>query len=234
MALRAQLRPPMALAILRILFAARLVCGMQAPSNRPLAATVRMAPATNQVLLPTIGMPLKKGKSEAVLWLSAGELGKDMCLATTRREAFIVGLFTLPALAKWLFEIDNRTCFGLLALCATFAVAVSTLSTKRLDPGSAASCKAWLDCDERGVVLYDCDGVSVTEVDASDELGGRWRCLRTSKGRIVQSAVRVVEGSVHPGALAGYMSLVITFVSRPPQLHTCIGGRCAGSDAQAN
>lgn len=223
----------LALALLGISCAARLVYAIRAPSSRPFTATVRMAPVTNQVLIPTLTTPMNNGL-EAVRWLPASELGKDIRVAASRREAMIVGLFMLPAVAKWLFEIDDKVCLAVLACCATFALSVSTMSTKGLDPGSAASCQAWLDRGEGGVVIYDCDGVSVTEVDASDELGGRWRCLRTSKGRIVQSAVRVVEGSLHPGALAGFVSFDYAFVSRPLQLHTCIGSRSVGSYAQAN
>lgn len=153
-------------------------------------ASVRFSSPTYQPLIPIV---VADGQ---VSWKEASELAESTKFLTAKRG----GAASLAVLsAPWLIENDNLV----LWLAVTGAAYFLLSREERLDPGSAQSCAAWFG-GERGSLLYDKDGVSVTEVDALDELGGQWRCLRTAKGQVVQSALRVVQGSLHPGALSGY------------------------------
>lgn len=131
---------------------------------------------TSNLLIPSL-------LNNQVVWQSA----QTLALRTQLQAA--AQLSTAAAVAS----IGTRWS-AVLALASLFAW------RRPLDPGSTAS--GWLD--EEGATVYDRNGVTVTQVDASDALGGQWRSLRTARGQVVQSAVRLVDGSLHPGALAGY------------------------------
>mmetsp|Transcript_19226 Transcript_19226/g.29154 ORF Transcript_19226/g.29154 Transcript_19226/m.29154 type:complete len:388 (-) Transcript_19226:48-1211(-) len=77
------------------------------------------------------------------------------------------------------------------------------------DPGSLASCIGWTVGGETEKVIYQKNGIRFSETAALDALGGTWRCLRTSENfGVIQSAIRVLHGNIHAGALVGYTRII--------------------------
>jgi len=143
------------------------------------------------------------GKEKGVEWMSPLSLAleKRECVAEERKTQRSVGLLVGSALGL----SHNWPWASVVFVLAAGALVSKNKSSRRprIDPGSSKSCESWVRGPE-GLILYEKSGVRVTETPALDEIGGSWRCLRTANGGVVQSAVRVVDGHIHAGALAGY------------------------------